>query len=71
MRAVFALEAGWDKHRILETYLNLVSSRSQDGADHGDPTGAWQIASALDAGLASPLPAPRRAARTSSIPAAT
>ena len=30
---------------------NPARSRSQDGADHGDPTGAWQIASTLDAGL--------------------
>ena len=35
---------------------NPSRSRSQDGADHGnptgrDPTGAWQIASTLDAGL--------------------
>ena len=29
MRAAFALEAGWDKHRILETYLNLVSFRGE------------------------------------------
>ena len=29
MRAAFALEAGWNKHRILETYLNLVSFRGE------------------------------------------
>ena len=32
MRAAFALEAGWDKHQILETYLNLVSFRIHFGA---------------------------------------
>ena len=29
MQAAFALEGGWDKHRILETYLNLVSFRRE------------------------------------------
>jgi hypothetical protein len=29
MRAALALEAGWDKHRILETYLNLVRFRGE------------------------------------------
>jgi penicillin-binding protein 1C len=29
MRAALALEAGWDKHRILEAYFNLVSFRGE------------------------------------------
>jgi len=76
MRAAFALEAGWDKHRILETYLNLVSFRGElqgiAAASRGlfsktpaglDAAESWLLAALLGAPNASADRVARRACR--------
>lgn len=76
MRAAFALEAGWDKHRILETYLNLVSFRGElqgiAAASRGlfgktpaglDAAESWLLAALLGAPNATADRVARRACR--------
>ena len=76
MRAAFALEAGWDKHRILEAYLNLVSFRGElqgiAAASRGlfgktpaglDAAESWLLAALLGAPNATADRVARRACR--------
>ncbi len=76
MRAAWALEAGWDKHRILETYLNLVSFRGElqgiAAASRGlfgktpaglDAAESWLLAALLGAPNATADRVARRACR--------
>ncbi|MGH8565216.1 MAG: transglycosylase domain-containing protein [Gammaproteobacteria bacterium] len=76
MRAAFALEAGWDKHRILEIYLNLVSFRGElqgiTAASRGlfgktpaglDAAESWLLAALLGAPNATADRVARRACR--------
>ncbi|MGQ0592605.1 MAG: penicillin-binding protein 1C [Gammaproteobacteria bacterium] len=76
MRAAFALEAGWDKHRILETYLNRVSFRGElqgiAAASRGlfgktpaglDAAESWLLAALLGAPNATADRVARRACR--------
>ncbi|MCA1852156.1 MAG: transglycosylase domain-containing protein, partial [Beggiatoa sp.] len=75
----FALEAGWDKHRILETYLNLVSFRGElqgiaaasrglfDKAPAGlDAAESWLLAALLGAPNATADRIAQRACRLAS-----
>ncbi len=79
MRTAFALEAGWDKHRILETYLNLVSFRGElqgiAAASRGlfgktpaglDAAESWLLAALLGAPNATADKVARRACRLAS-----
>ena len=76
MRAAFVLEAGWDKHRILEAYLNLVSFRGElqgiAAASRGlfgktpaglDAAESWLLAALLGAPNATANRVARRACR--------